>query len=196
MEENFDALEVIARTRGKVEMDDMPTGKKLFPLWGWLTAVFYLIGFILVYFFNKDWGIWMWTGIPVVGIPLMIRILKKDHQRSHMRTRRSRLVLDYWVFAACAIGLGGFLFGFMGIYEMVENPMICLLVGIGAFITGEELRFPPMIVGGIAAATLGIVSFLLQGDIWAWQMLCIVICAIVSLIIPGYLFEKSIKDGI
>ena len=196
MEENFDALEVIARTRGKVEMDDMPTGKKLFPLWGWLTAVFYLIGFILVYFFNKDWGIWMWTGIPVVGIPLMIRILKKDHQRSHMRTRRSRLVLDYWVFVACAIGLGGFLFGFMGIYEMVENPMICLLVGIGAFITGEELRFPPMIVGGIAAATLGIVSFLLQGDIWAWQMLCIVICAIVSLIIPGYLFEKSIKDGI
>ena len=194
--EQFDALEVIARTRGKVEMDDMPTGKKLFPLWGWLTAVFYLIGFILVYFFNKDWGIWMWTGIPVVGIPLMIRILKKDHQRSHMRTRRSRLVLDYWVFAACAIGLGGFLFGFMGIYEMVENPMICLLVGIGAFITGEELRFPPMIVGGIAAATLGIVSFLLQGDIWAWQMLCIVICAIVSLIIPGYLFEKSIKDGI
>ena len=194
--EQFDALEVIARTRGKVEMDDMPTGKKLFPLWGWLTAVFYLIGFILVYFFNKDWGIWMWTGIPVVGIPLMIRILKKDHQRSHMRTRRSRLVLDYWVFAACAIGLGGFLFGFMGIYEMVENPIICLLVGIGAFITGEELRFPPMIVGGIAAATLGIVSFLLQGDIWAWQMLCIVICAIVSLIIPGYLFEKSIKDGI
>ena len=196
MEENFDALEVIARTRGKVEMDQMPTGGKLFPLWGWLTAIFYLIGFILVHFLHKDWGIWMWIGIPVVGTPLMMRILKKDHQRSHMRTRRSRLVLDYWIFAACAIGLGGFLFGFMGIYEMVENPMICLLVGIGTFITGEELRFRPMIVGGIAAAIMGIVSFLLQGDIWPWQMLCIVICAIVSLIIPGYLFENSVKDGI
>ena len=27
MEENFDALEVIARTRGKVEMDKIPTGE-------------------------------------------------------------------------------------------------------------------------------------------------------------------------
>ena len=69
-------------------------------------------------------------------------------------------------------------------------------MGIGAFITGESRRFRPMIVGGIIGAAIGIGAFLLQGELWHWQMLCIVICAVVSLIIPGHLFEKSVKDGI
>ena len=194
--EQFDALEVIARTRGKVNMDDKPTGNYLFPLWGWLTALFYLLGFIFIHFHHWEWGIWMWAGIPAVGIPLMIAILKKDRERTHMRTRRSKLVLDFWIFAACAIGIGGFIFGFAGVYEMIENPVICILVGIGAFITGEDVRFRPMIIGGIAGASFGLCSFLLQGELWPWQMLCVVLTAIVSLIIPGHLFEKTVKNGV
>ena len=196
MEENFDALEVIARTRGKVYMDDIPTGKKLFPLWGCLTALFYLLEFVLWQTLHQDWCLWLWVGIPAVGIPVMISIIRRDHERSHMRTRRSKLVLDYWIFAACAIGLGGFLFGFAGVYEMVENPMICLLVGIGAFVTGEEVRYRPMIVGGLIGAAIGVGAFLLQGELWVWQMLCIVASASASLIIPGCLFEKSLRNGV
>ena len=196
MEENFDALEVIARTRGKVKMDDVHTGSKLFPLWGWLTAFFYLLEFALWQWTCQYWCMWLWIGIPVIGIPLMVTIIKKDHERSHMRTRDSKLVLDYWIFAACAIGIGGFVLGFLGVYEVAENPLICLLVGIGAFITGESRRFRPMIIGGIVGAGIGILSFILQGELWPWQMLCIVATAISSLIIPGHLFEKSIKNGI
>ena len=196
MEENFDALEVIARTRGKVEMDDVPTGGSLFPMWGWLTAFFYALEFVLFKLTGVEWCLWLWIGIPVVGIPLMMSILRKDHERTHMRTRGSRLVLDYWIFAACVIGVGGFMFGFAGIYEMIENPLICLLVGIGAFVTGETARFRPMIVCGLAGAAIGVCAFLLQGDLWIWQMLAIVAVAIVSLIIPGYLFNNKTKDGV
>ena len=196
MEENFDALEVIARTRGKVKMDDRPTGGKLFPLWGWLTAFFYLLEFVLWQRLHQDWVMWLWAGIPLVGIPSMMILLRKDFERTHMRTRSSKLVLDYWILAACAIGIGGFFFGFLGVYELAENPVICLLVGIGAFITGEERRFRPMIVGGIVGVAIGIGAFLLQGELWPWQMLCIVLTAVCSLIIPGHLFEKSVKNGI
>lgn len=196
MEENFDALEVIARTRGKVDLDDMPTGKKLFPLWGWLTAFFYLLAFALWHFLHQEWCLWLWIGIPIVGFPLMIGIIRRDRERTHMRTRRSRLVLDYWIFAALAIGAGGFALGFSGLYEMIENPLICILVGIGAFITGEEIRFRPMIIGGVTAVAIGICSFLLQGELWSFQMLCVVLVAIVSLIIPGHLFERSVKNGV
>ena len=38
MEENFNALDVIARTWGKVELDSLPYGDRLFPLWGGLAA--------------------------------------------------------------------------------------------------------------------------------------------------------------
>ena len=196
MEENFDALEVIARTRGKVEMDGLPSGKKLFPMWGWLTAFFYTLEFILMKLTGQEWWLWLWIGIPLIGIPLMIAILRKDRERLHMRTHSSKLVLDYWIFAACAIGVGGFIFGFCGIYEMVENPMICLLVGIGAFVTGETMRFRPMIIGGLAGASVGLLSFLLEGELWVWQTLAIALCAIVALIVPGYMFEKKVKDGV
>ncbi|MBO4566873.1 MAG: hypothetical protein J5695_06570 [Bacteroidales bacterium] len=196
MEENFDALEVIARTRGKVEMDGLPSGKNLFPMWGWLTAFFYALEFVLMNLTGQEWCIWLWVGIPLIGIPLMIAILRKDRERLHMRTHGSKLVLDYWIFAACAIGIGGFVFGFCGIYETVENPLICLLVGIGAFVTGETVRYRPMIIGGLTGAAIGICSFLLQGELWVWQTLAIALCAIVALIVPGYMFEKKVKDGV
>ena len=194
--EQFDALDVIARTRGKIEMDETPTGGMLFPLWGWLTAIFYLAEFILWQVFRQEWCMWLWVGIPVVGIPLMVRLLRKDRERTHRRTHGSRLVLDYWIFAACAFCIGGFIFGFCDIYEMVENPLICLLIGIGAFITGETARFRPMIIGGLAGASVGICSFLLQGEIWYWQMAAIVLVAFLSLIVPGHMFGKRAGDGV
>ena len=196
MEENFDALEVIAHTRGKVEMDDRPSGGWLFPLWGWLTFFFYLCEFVLWQVFQREWCLWLWMGIPLMGIPLMTFILRKDHERTHMRTRRSKLVLDYWIFAACAIGIGGTVFGFAGIYEVAENPLICLLVGIGAFLTGEEARFRPMILGGIAGAAVGVGAFLLKGELWTWQLLCVVLTALTALIIPGHLYKKTIGNGV
>ena len=196
MEENFDALEVIARTRGKVEMDGRPTGDWLFPLWGWLTFFFYLAEFVLWQVFQQEWCLWLWVGIPAVGIPLMTVIVHRDHRRTHMRTRRSKLVLDYWVLAACVIGIGGTLFGFAGIYEATENPLICLLVGIGAFLTGEEARFRPMIIGGIVGTAVGIASFVLQGNLWIWQLLCVVVTALTALIIPGHMYKTSNGNGV
>ena len=190
--EQFDALEVIARTRGKVDMDsNVLTDGWLFPLWGWLTAIFYSLAFILWQLYHQEWCLWLWVGIPVVGFPIMMSILRKDHERTHIRTHRSKLVLDYWIFAACAIGIGGFLFGFAGIYEMAENPLICVLVGIGAFLTGKVTRFRPMIAGGLIGASIGLGAFLLQGDLWVWQELCIVATAVSALIIPGHLFERQ-----
>lgn len=198
MEENFDALEVIARTRGKVKMDSAPTGNYLFPMWGWITAFFYLLEFILIHCLRQDWKIWtwLWVGIPIIGVPLMTLIVKKDHERSHMRSLQLRLVLNYWIFAACAIGVGGFVFGFADLYRSVENPLICLLVGMGSFITGEEVRYRPMVAGGLAGAAIGIGAFVLQGDLWTWQTLCVALTAVVSLIIPGHMFEKSVRNGI
>lgn len=194
MEENFDALEVIARTRGKVEMDSTPTGNYLFILWGSLTTFFYLLEFFLLKA-GQTWAGWLWVGIPVIGLPLMYIMLRRGHERDHRRTRGSKLVLDYWIFAACAIGIGGTLFGFLDIYEIVENPLICLLVGIGSFITGEVLRFRTMIICGLAGAAIGIGAFCLQGDLWFWQTLAIVVVALVALVLPGVLFNKSVKSG-
>ena len=91
--EQFDALEVIARTRGKVDMDGAPTGGKLFPLWGWLTAFFYLAEFVLWQLLHQEWCLWLWIGIPVFGLPLMAGPGLLDSRGMRHRPRR----LCLWV---------------------------------------------------------------------------------------------------
>ena len=194
--ENFDAFDVIARTRGKVDMDHTPAKDYLFLLWGTLGAVFFGLEFILWQFFRAEWCLWLWIGIPLIGIPWMVSLLRKDHDRFHMRTRRSRLVLDYWIFAAASFGIGGCVFGLCGVYELFTLPLIGLLMGIGAFLTGEVLRYCPMIVCGLVGAAIGMGSFLLMGDRWIWQTLAVAGISVVSLVIPALLFNKRVKDGI
>ena len=197
--EKFDALEVIARTRGKVDMDSAPestpagtpNGSSIFILWGALTAIVYSLEFILWHFFNLDWAVWLWVLLPAIGLPLMAAILSKAHRREHKRTRASKLVLDYWILAACIIGVGGFVFGFADIYEMVENPLICLLVGIGAYLTGGVLRLRLMKTCGLVGAAIGIGAFLLQGELWFWQMPAVAAVGVVSLLIPGIIHARS-----
>ena len=194
--EQFDALEVIARTRGKVEMDSVPTGARLFPLWGWLTAIFYLAAFILILLFDQPWAGWLWIGVPVIGIPWMIILLCSDHKRTHHRTHEAKIILDFWIFAGAACAVGGFAFGLADMFELFAVPLISLLVGIGAFVTGEVNRFRPKIIGGLVGAAIGMGSFILQGGLWEWQMLSLSVVSVVSLVLPGLLYKKSIKDGI
>ena len=197
--EKFDAIEVITRTRGKVDMDSAPesapagspNGSSIFILWGALTAVVYSAEFLLWRFLNLEWAVWLWVLLPAIGLPLMAAILSKAHRREHKRTRASKLVLDYWILAACIIGVGGFVFGFADLYEMVENPLICLLVGIGAYLTGGVLRLRSMKTCGLVGAAIGIGAFLLQGDLWFWQTAAVAAVGIVSLLIPGILHARS-----
>ena len=196
MEEQFDALEVIARTRGKVEMDKVPTGENIFLLWGILTASFFLIQFVLWMVFRQSWCLWIWTGAVVIGWLWMIILLRRDHKRTHHRTHEAQIILDFWIFAGVACAVGGFAFGLADMFELFAVPLISLLVGMGAFVTGEVNRFRPKIIGGLVGAAIGIASFILQGELWEWQMLSLSIVAVVSLVIPGFLYKKSIKDGI
>ena len=196
MEENFDALEVIARTRGKVDMDKAPTGESLFLLWGTLTAGFFLLQFVLWMILRQPWCLWIWSGAVVIGWPWMIVLLRRDHNRTHHRTHEEKVILDFWIFAGAACAVGGFIFGLANLFELFAIPLMSLLVGIGAFVTGEVNRFRPKIIGGLAGAAIGIGSFIFQEELWAWQMLALSVVSVVSLVIPGFLYKKSIKDGI
>ncbi len=194
MEENFDALEVIAQTRGKVRMDDAPTGENIFLIWGWATALFFLLEFVLWQLFGQEWCLWLWVGIPLVGTPLMMRCLWRDHERTHTRTRQSKVILDYWIFVGAASCVSGFVMGFAGLYEVAFLPLVCLLIGIGCFLTGEVLRFRSKIRCGLAGCVLAVAAFLFQGELWPWQLLAVSLVSVVSLIIPGYLYNKAVAE--
>ena len=186
MEENFDALEVIAQTRGKVNLDSAPTPNNIFLIWGWPTVISFIAMFALWRMLHQAWCFFTWVLIPLVGVPLMIRQSRNERNRTHIRTHDQKILMDYWIFAGAMCGIGGFALGFSSLSEICFYP----LIGIGGFITGEVLRFKPMIVCALAGAAIGLGSFFLQGEIWSWQILAVALAAFVSLIIPGYLFKK------
>lgn len=195
MEDSFNALDIIVQTRGKVVMDETRTGENLFLVWGWSSAVFFLLAFILWQKTGVDWCQFLWAGIPLVGTPLMIRQNRNDRARTHTRTHGSKVVLDYWIFAGMACFIGGFIMGFAGLDKVCLYPITALLVGIGSFLTGEVLRFRPMLVCGLIGAAVSIGAFLFQGELWPWQLFSVSLVAAVSMIVPGYLYRR-VRNGV
>ena len=196
MEENFDALEVIARTRGKVDMDNAPTGENIFLLWGLLTSVFFLLQFVLWKWLHQPWCMWVWLIAVLIGWPWMIILIRRDYDRTHRHTHKSKIILDLWIFIGASCAVGGLALGFANLFESLAMPLIGLLIGIGAFVSGLVIRFRPKTIGGIIGATIGLLSFTLQGDLWTWQMLTLSLASVAALVIPGFLYKKSIRNGV
>ena len=196
MEENFNALQVIADTRGKVDMDNAPTGENIFLLWGLLTSVFFLLQFVLWECLHQPWCMWVWLAAVIIGWPWMIVLIRRDHDRTHRRTHESKIILDLWIFIGVLCAVGGLALGFADLFESLEMPLIGLLIGIGAFVSGQVIRFRPKTIGGIIGATIGLLSFTLQCDLWTWQMLTLSLASVVALVIPGFLYKKSIRNGV
>lgn len=60
--------------------------------------------------------------------------------------------------------------------------------------TGVILRFRPKTLCGIMGTALSFVSLFFQGDLWPWQLLITTLVTVVTLIIPGHMFNKYVKN--
>jgi len=188
-----DELEIIARTRAEVTRRD-PTGENLFLAWGYPTAVFLLLEFAALMWLNEDWCHWLWAGIPLIGTPLMIYFINEDYERTHRRTLDQNVILLMWIFIGFTCCLGGFAMGLAGVYRLCLFPLFGLMCGMGCFMTGIILHFRPKTVCGIIASVLSAVPLFFQGDLWLWQLPITAVIIMISLIIPGHLFRRYVRN--
>ena len=75
-------LDIITQIRAKVTGKRVSTGKNLFLVWGYPTALIHLVEFAVLMFWGKNWCAWLWIGIPLVGAPLMIHFMNEDYERT------------------------------------------------------------------------------------------------------------------
>ena len=188
-----DELDVISRIRGEVISSKQLTGENLFLAWGYPTAIVLLLEFAALLIWNEDWCDWLWAGIPVVGVPLMMYFLNEDYERTHRRTLDQNVILQMWIFIGFASCLGGFAMGFAGVFQQCFFAYLGLLCGMGCFMTGIILHFRPKTICGIIASVLSAVPLFFQGDLWPWQLLVTAITVVISLIIPGHLFRRYVR---
>lgn len=185
-------LDIITRMRGEVTSRKDVTGENLFLAWGYPTAIVLLLEFTALLLWNEDWCDWLWAGIPLMGIPLMVYFLNEDYERTRRRTLDENVILMMWIFIGFASCVGGAAMGIAGVFQQSFFAYLCLLCGLGCFMTGIILHFRPKIVCGIMASLLSVVPFFFQGDLWPWQLLVSAVIITIALIIPGHLFKKYV----
>ena len=190
-----DELDIISQMRGEVMSRKELTGENLFLAWGYPTAIVLFLEFAALMIWNKFWCTWLWTGIPLIGVPLMIYFLNEDYERTRRRTLDQNVILMMWVFIGFASFVGGCAMGFAGVFELCYCSYQGLLVGLGCFMTGIILHFRPKTICGIIASVLSAVPLFFQGDHWPWQLLFTSFIATIALIIPGHLFRRYVKES-
>ena len=188
-------LDMIARMRNEVMSRKELTGENLFLAWGYPTVIVLLLEFAALMLWNEDWCSWLWVGIPLIGIPLMIYFLNEDYERAHSRTLDQNVILMMWIFIGFACSLGGAAMGIAGVFQQGFFALLGLLCGMGCFMTGIILHFRPKTICGIIASVLSVVPLFFQGDQWPWQLLVTAITVVISLIIPGHLFRRFVKNS-
>lgn len=187
-------LDIITRMRGEVMSRRDVTGENLFLAWGYPTAAVLLVEFAALLIWNADWCDWLWAGIPIIGVPLMVYFLNEDYERTGRRTLDQNVILMMWIFIGFASCVGGAAMGFAGIFQYSFFALLGLLCGMGCFMTGIILHFRPKTVCGIIASMLSVVPLFFQGDLWPWQLLATAVIVVVALIIPGHLFKQYVKN--
>lgn len=188
-----DELDIITRIRGEVQSHKQDTGVNLFLVWGYPTALVFLLMFAALIFWDQNWCSWAWIGIPLIGAPLMMYFQQKDYERTGHRTHDQNAVTTMWLFIGAASAASGFTTGLAHIYVYSYCTLQGLFIGMGCFVTGLVSRFRPMTVCGAIGAALTFLCPFLQGDLWPWQFLVLVIVTIVAFIIPGHIIRKVAK---
>ena len=186
-------LDIIAQIRSEVKREDELTGENLFLVWGYPTVFFLILEFVTLKYFNENWCSWLWVGIPIVGAPLMFYYLEKDYKNTGRRTHEANIALKMWIFVGYASCLGGFTMGMAGVFEQCYCSFQGLLIAMGCFVTGIILRYRPKTICGIAGSAISFLSLFFQGDLWPWQLLIAAIVAVITLIIPGHLYNHYVK---
>ena len=188
-------LDIIAHTRSEVLNRKELTGENLFLAWGYPTAFFLFIEFIALIVWNENWCNWLWAGIPIVGIPLMMYFINEDYERTRRRTLNQNIILMMWVFIGFASFIGGFALGCAELFEHFFCTFMSLLCGMGCYMTGIILHFRPKTICGIMGAVLSVVPLFFQGDLWPWQLLITAIITVIVLIIPGHMYRHYVKQS-
>ena len=182
-------LALITDMIGQAKRNVAKGGSFYFLLWGWVVMLANLGHFLIAKnnWMEHPYMVWLLT-IPAVIITIIYgsRQSKVAKVKSHL----DRLYSQIWL--AVFLGVLIILF-FMGNVNGNVNAIILSFAGIGTFISGQALRFKPLILGGIALWISSIIAFNLHP---IDQNLIGAIGIFAGYLIPGYLLKKAESSNV
>lgn len=158
-----------------------------FLLWGWLALIASLLHFILLYigyeYHYLPWPVLMSAG-AIVSVIAGIKIGKKARVMSHID---KTIIYLWWGFFITIVIL---LFAASAgkLPWTTSTPLIIAMVGLGTFASGGALKFPPLIIGGIAAWIISVITLFIP---YTYVLLMTALSIIIAYLIPGYMLKSK-----
>ena len=161
-----------------------------FLLWGWVVFFACILQYFLKNILHYGHHYYAWLLI-IIGIAGSVYLGIQREKTTTVKTYIGEGIEYLWI----SIGITYFALSFIFAKIGYENSFTfyMLLYGIGCFVTGRLLKFPPLVWGGIGAWLLAVLSAFLNYDT---NILITAASILVSYIIPGYLLRMKYKKVI
>ena len=189
-EENFSPEQSLQLIRSMIDKtkQDMSDNSIYFLVWGWITFIACTAQFVLkhIYAYEKHYQVW-W--LIIVGVVFSVYKGITDDKKQKVRTYIGDSMSYLWIGMGIAFFVLSMILSKVG-WGSVVFPFFMLLYGLGTFVSGNFIRFRPLIIGGIIAWGLAIGSTFAEED---YQILFAAAAILFSYIIPAYLLRHKIK---
>lgn len=166
---------------------DISYNRFYFLFWGWLAFGCIVVQFLLKVVIHSEYHYLVWL---LMFPALFVNFFHAKH-RTGKRQARS-YVADSMKFLWIGLGISFFVTSFIISHSsqgfFYAYPFFILLYGLGTFVSGNILKFKPLIYGGIFNWLLACVSCYFHFD---GQMLFAAAALLSSYIIPGHLLPAK-----
>jgi hypothetical protein len=187
--ENFSPNDSIALIQSMINKtkNAVSDNSIFFLLWGWVVFGACILQYILKNVLQYQHHYYAWFLI-IIGIVGSVYFGMRRDKNEKVKTYVSESIDNLWIAIGASFIVFAFIFAKIG-YQNCFSFYI-LLYGIGCFVTGRLIKFPPLVWGGIGAWLLAILSAYLDYDT---NILVTAVSILISYIIPGYLLKSKFK---
>lgn len=160
-----------------------------FLLWGILLIGAMLLEYVMGYLgqplHGKSWGVIGLAG----GITSWIYGARQGRKEG-ASTAMDRVIM--WLWSAFVITLVVTIIGYGVSGGGTPAGSILVLTGLPTFVSGQLMRFKPLIFGGLLFWVLGALSYFVEPQMIAWLYIG---AMLFGYVIPGYLLKRQ-EDGL
>lgn len=182
-----ESLALIGRMISQAKENYSKGSSIYFLLWGWVVLVANLGHYLIQKFdwFDRPWLIWSIT-IPAIIYTIVQSI--RDGKNSKVATHLDSLYGHVWMIAGIGIVVSIL---FMSQINYYHNAFILLFAMGGTYISGQMLKFRPLVMGAFALLVSGIVCFNVS---MVDQYLVGAIGILLGYLIPGYMLKSRERE--
>lgn len=157
--------------------------------WGWAVLITSLTHYLLAVNETVAAPYLVWPIMGVVGfVSTLFYGYKHAQKTGYVETHLDRTLKHLWI--VIGISLFAVIWIFMQAYQSNPLPMISLFIGIGILVSGLQMRFKPLVIGGIGFF-VGAIALVYVTPLEG--LLVYDACIILGYLIPGYLLKKELS---